>query len=128
MTTKYCLYVIMLAAAMAPFLGAGAEEEVTLEGEPVDIQCYLGGQRGAGHAACARSCAEKGLPIGFVTKGNDGKEQMYLVMGGNHKSAKDYMAKHMGKTVQAKGKVVEKDGLKILTVSKVITGESKSKN
>ena len=125
MTTRYCLFFIMLATVtvMAPFLGASAADEVTLKGEPVDIQCYLGGQRGEGHAACAKTCAEKGLPIGFVTKGEDGKEQMYLVMGANQKSAKDYMVEHMGKMVEAKGKVVEKDGLKILTVSSVSAGD-----
>ncbi len=122
MTTRYCLFFIMLAVVTAPFTGASAEEEVTLEGEPVDIRCYLGGQRGEGHAACATTCANNGLPIGFVTKNEDGKEEMYLVMGANKKPAKDYMAAHMGKTVQAKGKVVEKDGLKILTVSEV-TGD-----
>ncbi len=122
MTTRYSLLLIMLAALMTPFVGVSAEDEVTLKGEPVDIQCYLGGQRGEGHASCAKSCADKGLPIGFVTKGEDGKEQMYLVMGADRKPAKDYMAEHMGKTVQAKGTVVEKDGLKILTVSEV-TGD-----
>ncbi len=122
MTTRYCFLLILVAALMTPFVGVSAEDEVTLKGEPVDIQCYLGGQSGEGHASCATSCAEKGLPIGFVTKGDDGKEQMYLVMGANRKPAKDYMAAHMGKTVQAKGTVVEKDGLKILTVSEV-TGD-----
>lgn len=123
MTTRYGLFFIMLAMAMAPFLGASAADEVTLKGEPVDIQCYLGGQRGAGHAACATTCANNGLPIGFVTKDEDGKEQMYLVMGANKKPAKDYMAAHMGKMVEAKGTVVEKNGLKILTVSSVSAGD-----
>ncbi len=93
-----------------------------IKGEPVDIACYLVGQRGEGHASCAKSCAEKGLPIGFVTKGEDGEEQLYLVVGPDRKPAKDYMAAHMGKMVEAKGTVVEKDGLKILTVSEV-TGD-----
>ena len=122
MTKRYCVLLIMLAALMVPFVGVSAEDEVTLKGEPVDIQCYLTGQSGEGHASCAASCAEKGLPIGFVTKGEDGKDQMYLVMGANRKPAKDYMAAHMGKTVQAKGTVVDKDGLKILTVTEV-TGD-----
>ncbi len=119
MTKRYCFFLIVVAMLMTPFVGVSAEDEVTLKGEPVDIQCYLTGQRGEGHASCAKTCAEKGLPIGFVTKAEDGKEQMYLVMGANQKSAKDYMAEHMGKIVEAKGTVVEKDGLKILTVSEV---------
>ena len=106
MTKRYCFFLIVVAMLMTPFVGVSAEDEVTLKGEPVDIQCYLTGLRGEGHASCAKSCAEKGLPIGFVTKSEDGKEQMYLVMGGNKKAAKDYMAEHMGKIVQAKGTVV----------------------
>ena len=118
MKIRYGLLAIALSMMVVPAIGAAAEE-VTLKGEPVDIQCYLGGQRGEGHASCAKSCANKGLPIGFVTKGEDGKEEMYLVMGANQKAAKDYMADHMGKQVSAKGTVTEKDGLKILTVSEV---------
>lgn len=121
MKTGYAIAVLMLTLVLMPVLSASAEE-VVLKGEPVDIQCYLGGQSGAGHASCATSCAEKGLPIGFVTKGEDGKEQMYLVMGADRKPAKDYMAEHMGQNVTAKGTVTEKNGLKILTVSEV-TGD-----
>ncbi len=122
MTKRYCFFLIVVAMLMTPFVGVSAEDEVTLKGEPVDIACYLVGQRGEGHASCAKSCAEKGLPIGFVTKGEDGEEQLYLVVGPGRKAAKDYMAAHMGKIVEAKGTVVEKDGLKILTVSEV-TGD-----
>jgi len=63
-----------------------------------------------------------GKPVGFVTSNADGEKSLYLVVGGNNKAAKDYMADHMGKIVEAKGTVVEKDGLKILTVSEV-TGD-----
>ena len=101
---------VVLAALVAfslPIVSTGAEEpqEVSVTGEPVDIQCYLGGRSGEGHASCAKSCAESGLPIGFVTVNDEGKEQLYLVMGGKHKSAKDYMAEHMGQEVTATGDV-----------------------
>ncbi len=126
MATRYCLF-IMLAAVMAPFLGASAaENDVRLEGEPVDILCYFGGKSGGEHADCAKSCVEKGLPIGFVTKDDDGKKQMYLVMGADEKPAKDYMAKYMGEMVLSEGKVVDKDGLKILTVSRTIVISTES--
>lgn len=122
MMKRYCFFVIVVATLMTPFVGVSAEDEVTLKGEPIDIQCYLSGRSGEGHASCAKSCAEKGLPIGFLTKGEDGEQTLYLVMGADGKASKDYMAAHMGKTVQAKGTVVEKDGLKILTVSEVTAG------
>lgn len=121
MKMGYCLAIVLVVAVMMPFMGVAAAEEVTLKGEPVDMQCYLTGQSGDGHAACATACANKGTPIGFVTK-KDGEEKMYLVLGADRKPAKDFMAAHMGKIVEAKGTVVEKNGLSILTVSEV-TGD-----
>ena len=111
----------VLTAFFVPIVSTGAEEaqEVSITGEPVDIQCYLDGRSGEGHASCAKSCAEKGLPIGFVTVDDEGKEHLYLVMGGKHKPAKDYMLEHMGQEVTATGTTVTKDGMKVLTVSKV---------
>ena len=119
MTKRYCFFLIVVAMLTTPLVGVSAEDEVTLTGEPVDISCYLGGKSGEGHASCAKSCVQGGKPVGFVTSGDDGEKSLYLVVGGNNKAAKDYMADHMGKIVKAKGTVVEKDGLKILTVSEV---------
>ena len=112
---------VALTACFVPIGSTGAEEaqEVSVMGEPVDIQCYLGGRSGEAHASCATSCAESGLPIGFVTVDDEGKEHLYLVMGAESKPAKDYMAEHMGQEVTATGTLVTKDGMKILTVSKV---------
>lgn len=121
MKMGYWLAIVLLAAVIMPFAGVATAEETTLKGEPVDIQCYLSGQSGAGHAACATVCANKGTPIGFVTK-KDGKVKMYLVMGADRKPAKDFMAAHMGKQVEVKGTITEKNGLAILTVSEV-TGD-----
>lgn len=122
MTKRFCLFMIVVATLMTPFVGVSAEDEVTLKGEPVDISCYLSGKSGEGHASCAKSCVQGGKPVGFVTTSDDGEKSLYLVVGGGGKAAKDYVADHMGKIVQAKGTVVEKDGLKILTVSEV-TGD-----
>ena len=116
---------VALTAFFLPIVSTGAEEaqEVSVTGEPVDIQCYLGGRSGEGHAACAKSCAEGGKPIGFVTVDDEGKEHLYLVMGAESKPAKDYMLEHMGQEGTATGTVVTKDGMKVLTVSKVEAAE-----
>ncbi len=45
--------------------------------------------------------------------------QLYLVLGAGGKQAKDLMAQHMGKQVSVTGKVSEKNGMKVITVSKV---------
>ena len=112
----------VLAMAVSAFLvqGVNADHhgEKVLEGEPVDIKCFLGGKMGAGHAGCATACVKGGLPVGFVTgKGDD--KVLYLVLGGGGKSAAEHLAAHMGKTVKATGKVTAKNGMKVLTVSSV---------
>ena len=116
-----CVAIAVLAVSLIQMVSAGAEDavELSITGEPVDIQCYLSGRSGEAHASCAQTCAEKGQPIGFATLDDDGKEQLYLVMGAGHKSAKEMMLEHMGKEVTATGTLVTKDGMKILTVSKV---------
>lgn len=115
----------MALAALVICTGAVAED-VTVKGEPVDMNCYLSGKSGEGHAACAKGCAEKGNPIGLSVKGADGKETLYLVLGAGGKAAKDLMAEHMGKEVSATGTVTEKGGMKVITVSKVEAAPAKS--
>jgi len=110
------LGIVALAIALTPLLANAADEAKTLKGEPVCIQCYSGGKSGEGHAACGTACAGKGLPVGFLTD-EGGKKQLYLVMGGGGKAAKDILGPLMGKQVEAKGAVSDKDGLKIFTVT-----------
>ena len=117
-----CAVLAVLVAIPGSVSAAGEATEVALKGEPVDINCYLTGKAGEGHASCAKSCAERGNPIGLVTKGEDGKNQLILVTGSGGKAAKDVMAEHMGKQVTAKGKLSTVDGMKILAVSEVSAG------
>ena len=121
---KYAVALVAIIAALtfAPMQAELAEEEVTLTGEPVDMNCYLGGKSGEGHSACAISCATKGNPIGFVVE-EDGKKQVYLVLGADGQAAKDLMGEHMGTEVDAIGKVVAKDGIKVITVYEVLAEE-----
>ncbi|MCK5617912.1 MAG: hypothetical protein KAJ17_00855, partial [Candidatus Krumholzibacteria bacterium] len=64
-----------------------AEGDVTLQGEVLDLYCFMkhpdNGQ-GAGHAKCAQNCIRKGLPIGFLSDG-----EVYLIIGQEHESAAD---------------------------------------
>lgn len=114
------LCAVALALAITPLMVSGADDdaEVTLSGEPVDINCFLTGKSGSGHASCAKSCADRGNPIGLFVKDGD-EEELYLVIGADGKSAKDVIAEHMGKQVKATGKVTTKGGMKVIAVSKV---------
>ncbi len=118
MRTKLAIALVVTALSVA-LIPAFAEDATTLTGEPVDIACYLGGKSGEGHAACAAACAQKGNPLGLAVKGADGKETLYLAMGGGGKQAKDLLGTVMGKQVKATGVVSEKNGLKVITIASV---------
>ncbi len=117
---KKSLFAIMIAAlAMGGVVAHAEDAPTTITGEPVDIACFLTGKAGEAHAACAKGCAEKGQPLGIAAKGADGKEVLYLALGGGGKAAKDLLAASMGKQVKVTGTVAEKNGMKVITVTKV---------
>jgi hypothetical protein len=116
---KKFFFGVTVAALAVMGVVAHAADETTITGEPVDIACFLSGKSGEGHAACAKGCAEKGQPLGISAKGADGKQVLYLAMGGGGKAAKDYLTSVMGKQVKVTGTVAEKDGMKVITITKV---------
>ncbi len=74
------------------------------------MMCYLDhGAKGEKHAGCAKTCIESGAPVGLLTKDN----QLYLVVG-EHKPMNDKLAPLASKTITLKGKVVERNGMKLL--------------
>ena len=60
---------LALAALVLTAATAAAQEDVTVQGEVVDMACYMAkGSKGAAHMACAQMCAKKGVPIGVLTE------------------------------------------------------------
>lgn len=58
----------------------------TVEGEIVDLSCYLQlGKHGDKHASCGKKCIVAGQPIGLVTKDGD----LYLLMDEEHDARRD---------------------------------------
>jgi hypothetical protein len=107
------LLLVTLAAA------AGRAEDgktVTLVGEVVDMHCYLtrhGGEgRGAEHAGCANACIGRGVTAGFVAK--DGSP--YVLFDEKMVSPKEKIAGLAGTPVKATGVVVERDGVRALSL------------
>ena len=87
-----------------------ASGAITVKGEVLDMACYLDhGAQGAGHAGCATTCIRSGLPVGLKTA--DG--QVYLLIG-EHKPINDQLADYAAKTVTIRGKLVERDGIKLI--------------
>ena len=82
----------------------------TIKGEVVDLMCYLDhGAKGEKHAGCAKKCIESGGPVGLLTA----DDQLYLLIG-DHKPINEQAAALAGKTVTVKGKVVERNGVKMI--------------
>lgn len=91
----------------------------TLKGHLIGLTCYLKhSSSGKKHKSCARSCAEKGLPIALKTE--DGK--IYIVTGKGHDSLIETykpLNKYLESNVMVKGKVFEKDGSSMIVIEKI---------
>jgi len=92
------------------------KESVTVKGEVLDMACYLDhGAHGEKHADCAKTCIESGLPVGI--KGEDGKT--YLLIG-EHKPMNKELAEYAAKTITVKGKLVQRDGIRMIANAEVV--------
>jgi hypothetical protein len=108
---------LLKTAVMAAVLfGLGAvatpeqSETRTVKGEVIDVICYLTiGGKGPGHARCAATCIRSGGPVGLLTA----DEQVYLLVG-DHKPINDKLVDFAGKVITVKGKVVERNGMKMV--------------
>ena len=114
MILKTSVVTVALGAWLAlPALSLGAEAAAkteTIKGEVVDLMCYLDhGAKGEKHQGCAKKCIEGGGPVGLLTADN----QVYLVIG-DHQPINKELAAKAAQTVTLKGKVVERNGMKMI--------------
>ena len=107
---------LALGASLAlPTLSLGAEAKdsgktETIKGEVVDMMCYIDhGAKGEKHKGCAEKCIKSGGPVGLLTADNE----LYLVIG-DHKPMNEELAAKAAQTVTLKGKVVERNGVKMI--------------
>jgi hypothetical protein len=98
-------------------LGEPKGPTVTVKGEVVDMWCYMeGGDHGAGHKACATTCAKGGNPIAIV----DTKGDLYIAAGlQDHQPARDLLVNKMSEEVTVTGTLVTKGGTKMLFIKSV---------
>jgi len=93
---------------------APAARTQTLKGEIVDLMCYLDhGAKGEKHKGCAEKCIKGGGPVGLLSG-----DQLYLVVG-DHQPMNEDLAPKAGKTVTLTGKVVERNGVKMIENAKL---------
>jgi hypothetical protein len=92
-------------------------ERATVNGEVVDLWCYLeGGDRGPAKKECATACAKAGNPIGVL----DAKGNLYVAAGlRDHQSAQSVLLSKMSDQVTVTGTLVRKGGLPMIYVDAV---------
>ena len=108
--------VLTVVAGLLPSVAvARADDAKSVTGEVVDLMCYLDhGAKGDKHAGCAEKCIKSGGPVGLLTK----DDQLYLVIG-DHQPINEDLAPKAGKTVTLTGKVVERNGVKMIENAKL---------
>ena len=81
----------------AAYVGAAEEDSAVVEGELVDMKCYVAmGMPGGGkHNKCAMDCAKMGIPAGVVDSRTG---QVFTVL-----APAPGLAQYMGKTVRITG-------------------------
>jgi hypothetical protein len=116
MIVRMSMVTVALGASLAlPMLLSGAEEKAagatqTIKGEVVDLMCYLDhGAKGDKHKGCAKKCIESGGPVGLLTA----DDQLFLVIG-DHAPINKELSDKAAQTVTLKGKVVERNGMKMI--------------
>jgi hypothetical protein len=100
----------LTAILLAPVASARAADTKSVTGEIVDLMCYLDhGAKGEKHAGCAETCIKSGGPAGLLTK----DDRLYVIIG-DHKPINDLLASHAAKTITVEGKVVERNGMRMI--------------
>ncbi|HVO24262.1 MAG TPA: hypothetical protein VMW56_11595 [Candidatus Margulisiibacteriota bacterium] len=106
-----------LAGALTWSTPAAAQEDVTVQGEIIDMACYMAkGSRGPAHKACAQLCAKKGVPIGVLT---DAGEVYLLLDDHNNPDPYDGAKKLAGERAEISGKKFSKQGVASIVVGGV---------
>lgn len=109
-----CLFVLTAVTLLGWRAAAFAQDEVTVQGEIIDMACYMAkGSRGPSHKACAQMCAKKGVPIGVLT---DGGEVYLLLDDHNNPDPYDSAKKLAGERAEVSGKKFSKQGVNSIVV------------
>lgn len=95
---------------------------MTIIGEVIDTQCYLTNAMGSGngkdHKECAISCAKGGIPLSIL----EAKSGTIYLAGQTKKAmagANNLLLDYVAEKVKVSGRLIEKDGAKLIMISKV---------
>ena len=101
--------------AFAGTVGAAADS--TIMGKLKDVKCAGDGkvdEAGADSDACATSCAKRGETMAIIAK--DG---MYIITGKYADDKNEKVIPFIGKQLEVKGVVTEKDGKKMIDITSI---------
>lgn len=108
---------LLVCAGGWPAAGRAQDADVTVQGEIVDLSCYMArGSRGAAHKSCAQMCAKKGVPIAVLTEGG---ELFLLLDDHNNPDPYDAAKKLAGERAEVSGKKFSKQGIASIVVGSV---------
>jgi hypothetical protein len=114
-TKKASLHFLGAAFALGLFVSAAvAQEDVVVQGEVVDMACYMAkGAKGTAHKTCAEMCAKKGVPLGLLT---DNGELYLLVDDHNNEQPYQEVKKFAGARAEVSGKKYVRNGMNGIVV------------
>ena len=96
--------------------GSSNEKVAMVRGQLVGLTCFIKhDSKGPKHKNCFKECAEKGLPVGILTKNN----KIYQISGEGHGDLKETnkkLLKYGEEEVIAKGKVFSSNGMNMIVV------------
>ena len=108
---------VLLAAGGLARAHEGHEENgvQTLQGEVIDVACYLGhGASGMKHADCGQKCVLGGLPVAIKSG-----DTLYFAVSKDHQAMNKELGPWVGHRVAVTGEVSERDEEHLIAISNV---------
>lgn len=104
-----------LAILLLSLSRALAQEAVTVQGEILDMACYMAEEKkGPSHKSCAQMCAKQGVPIGVLT---DAGEVYLLIEDHANNAPYEALKKLAGARAEITGKKFVKQGVASIQVA-----------
>jgi hypothetical protein len=120
-----CCSTAVLAHDMKDMKGEEGADH-TMQGEIVDLACYMGhAAKGEKHAQCAKACISGGAPMGLSTA--DGNVYLLVNDHQKEKAFKDAQGLAGNGLAKITGHMVNKGGLQAMIVEKAEKGEKAAK-
>jgi hypothetical protein len=120
-----CTFALAAAATLVCLPARAAEKAekkaapvATVTGEVIDSACYIkDGSKGEGHAKCAQSCADSGIPLAILEDGTN--KVVWVASKADMETPNDKLKPFAGKKVKVTGTWAERGGAKLLLLDSV---------